>query len=182
MVIRFLASVAGRRVDGRRTGAGEGRERRGGIRPPRAARAPGVAVVLCLLAALGIASAVRAEDIAVIVNADGPLTSLTLPDVRALYLGERQFVGPELVVLLHLPEGDVKAAFLSRVVDQTLKEYKLHWLQRVFQEGATLPKVVAGPEAMVGVVATRRNSVGYVPASLAQETPDVKVLFVVPLP
>ncbi len=141
--------------------------------------------MLCLLAALGglgVSSAVRAEDVAVIVNAGGPLTSLTLPDVRALYLGERQFVGPEVVVLLHLPEGDTKAVFLSRVVGQTLKEYKLHWLQRVFQEGATLPKVVAGPEAMVSVVATRRNSVGYVPASLVQKTPEVKVLFVVPSP
>ena len=141
--------------------------------------------MLCLLAApagVGVASVVRAEDITVIVNAAGPLTSLTLSDVRALYLGERQFVGPEPVVLLHLPEGDVKAAFLSYVVGRTLKEYKLHWLQRVFQEGATLPTVVAGPEAMVGVVATRRNSVGYVPASLVRETPDVKILFVAPSP
>jgi hypothetical protein len=141
--------------------------------------------VPCLLAALagvGVASSVRAEDIAVIVNAAGPLTSLTLPDVRALYLGERRFVGPEPAVLLHLPEGDAKAAFLSRVVGQTLKEYKLHWLQRVFQEGATLPTVVAGPEAMVGVAATRRNSVGYVPASLVRDTPDVKILFVEPSP
>jgi hypothetical protein len=141
--------------------------------------------VPCLLAALagvGVASSVRAEDIAVIVNAAGPLTSLTLPDVRALYLGERRFVGPEPAVLLHLPEGDAKAAFLSRVVGQTLKEYKLHWLQRVFQEGATLPTVVAGPEAMVGVAATRRNSGGYVPASLVRDTPDVKILFVEPSP
>jgi hypothetical protein len=141
--------------------------------------------VPCLLAALagvGVASSVRAEDIAVIVNAAGPLTSLTLPDVRALYLGELQFVGPEPAVLLHLPEGDAKAAFLSRVVGQTLKEYKLHWLQRVFHEGATLPTVVAGPEAMVGVAATRRNSVGYVPASLVRDTPDVKILFVEPSP
>ena len=150
-----------------------------------AVRAPRVAIVVCLLATpagLGVSSAVRAEDVVVIVNAGGPLISLTLPDVRALYLGERQFVGPEPAVLLHLPEGDVKAAFLSRVVGRTLKEYKLHWLQRVFQEGATLPKVAAGPEAMVGLVATRRNSVGYVPASLVRDTPDVKILFVVPSP
>ena len=150
-----------------------------------AVRAPRVAIVVCLLAALagvGVASAVRAEDLAVIVSAAGPLTSLTLPDVRALYLGEWQFIGPEPAVVLHLPEGDVKAAFLSRAVGRTLKEYKLHWLQRVFQEGATLPKVAAGPEAMVGLVATRRNSVGYVPASLVRDTPDVKILFVVPSP
>jgi hypothetical protein len=169
MGIRFLALLAGRRVDGRR------------------ARVAGwwAAAALCLLAALagvGVASVVRAEDIAVIVNVGGPLTSLTLPDVRALYLGERQFVGPEMVVVLHLPEGDAKATFLSRVVGRTLKEYKLHWLQRVFQEGATLPKVVAGPEAMLGVVATRRNSVGYLPASLVHDMPEVKVLFVVPSP
>jgi hypothetical protein len=35
---------------------------------------------------------------------------------------------------------------------------------------------------MVGVVATRRNSVGYVPASLVRETSDVKILFVAPSP
>lgn len=145
-------------------------------------RAPRVAIVVCLLAASAGASAVRADDVAVIVNPAGPLTSLTLPDVRALYLGERHFVGPEPVVLLHLPEGDAKAAFLSRVVGRTLKEYKLHWLQRVFQEGAALPTVVAGPEAMVGAVATRRNSVGYAPASLVREMPDVKILFVAPSP
>ena len=150
-----------------------------------AVRAPRVAIVVCLLAALagvGVASAVRAEDLAVIVSAAGPLTSLTLPDVRALYLGEWQFIGPEPAVVLHLPEGDAKAAFLSHVVGRTLKEYKIHWLQRVFQEGATLPKVAAGPEAMVGLVATRRNSVGYLPASLVHDMPEVKVLFVVPSP
>lgn len=123
-----------------------------------------------------------AEEIAVIVNANGPLTVLTPHDVRALYLGERQFVERDRVDVLHLPEGGAKGAFLSSVVGMTLKEYKLHWVQRVFQEGTSLPRVVAGPLAMAAEVSTRPNSLGYLPARVAKNAPGLKVLFVLPVP
>ncbi|MBI3607230.1 MAG: hypothetical protein HY207_04610 [Nitrospirae bacterium] len=138
-------------------------------------------VALTMVGAIGAAER-RAEEIAVVVNASGPLTSLTVADVRALYLGERQFVGMDHVGVLHLPEGDTKGAFLFSVVGMTLKEYKLHWVQRVFQEGTSLPRVVAGPSAMAAEVSMRLNSLGYLPARVVKDTPGLKVLFVLPSP
>ncbi len=138
-------------------------------------------VALMLVGAVAVPEG-WAEEIAVVVHAGGPLTALTLHDVRALYLGERQFVGMDHVDVLHLPEGDIKGAFLSSVVGMTLKEYKLHWVQRVFQEGTSLPTVVAGPSAMAAEVSTRSNSLGYLPAHAVQDAPGLKVLLVFPSP
>jgi hypothetical protein len=155
--------------------------------PHREAGAPPLGLALVAWIALTImgligATDVWAEDLAVIVNANGPLIALTPHDVRALYLGERQFVGMDRVDVLHLPEGGAKGAFLSSVVGMTLKEYKLHWVQRVFQEGTSLPRVVAGPSAMAAEVSTRPNSLGYLPARVAKNVPGLKVLFVLPVP
>ena len=120
--------------------------------------------------------------VAVIVNPNGPLVSATEADIRAIYLGERQFVKGEMIVPLHLSDGLTKTTFLSAVVGKSPKEYKLHWLQRVFQGTASLPNTVAGPDVMVAAVASQRNTVGYVPSFDLKDNKQVAVLFMTTVP
>jgi len=122
------------------------------------------------------------ETVAVIVNPDGPLVSATEADIRAIYLGERQFVKGEMIVPLHLSDGPTKTTFLSAVVGKSPKDYKLYWLQRVFQGTASLPNTVAGADVMVAAVASQRNTVGYAPSSQVKNNPQVTVLFVALVP
>ncbi|MFZ5877519.1 MAG: hypothetical protein ACOYXU_14115 [Nitrospirota bacterium] len=148
-----------------------------GSRGVRAAVGFLTAVLLC-----GSSAAARAESIAVIVNADGPLVGLTREDVRALYLGDRQFVAAERVAVFHLPEGPIKDALLREVTGKGLKEYRLHWVRKVFQEGLSLPRVLGGPSAVVADVRTHPVGIGYVPERAVEGAQGVVTLFRVPGP
>lgn len=118
-----------------------------------------------------------AEEIAVIVNSRGPLVGLTREEVRAYYLGQRSFAGTERVEVLHLPEGRVKDAFLTGVLGTTAREYKLHWVKRLFREGGALPRVVPDAEAMIRSVEAQPATIGYVPTPLPDGITDVVELF-----
>jgi hypothetical protein len=147
---------------------------------PAVARLAGALVLI--LAACGAVSSAWAEDIAIIGNARGPLARLGRDDVRALYLGDRQFVGSEKVTVLHLPEGPEKDAFLLGVVGKSAKDYKLHWVQRVFQEGVGFPRVLPDPSAVIAEVESHPASLGYVPVRSIEGARGVVVLLRVPGP
>lgn len=145
----------------------------------------GVRATACLIAAVllcGVSLSARAESIAVIVNADGPLVGLTRDDVRALYLGDRQFVGAKRVSVIHLPEGPVKDALLRDVTGKGLKDYRLHWVRKIFQEGLSLPRVVGAPSAVVADVQSHPTDIGYVPERAADGVHGIVILFRVPGP
>ncbi len=145
----------------------------------------GVRATACLIATLilcGVSWSARAESIAVIVNAESPLVGLTRDDVRALYLGDRQFVGAERVSVIHLPEGPVKDALLRGVTGKGLKDYRLHWVRKVFQEGLSLPRVVGAPSAVVADVLSHPTDIGYVPERAADGVHGIVTLFRVPGP
>lgn len=138
--------------------------------------------MVCLAAGIATWASAEGERIAVVVHPSSAMASLTEAEVRAIYLGERQFVGNNQVTAVHLPEGRWKTAFLHQVVRKAPKAYKLYWVQRVFQEGAGLPKVLPGPDEVIAEVADRSSIIGYVPERIARDAGSVKVLFVVPGP
>jgi ABC-type phosphate transport system substrate-binding protein len=145
----------------------------------------GIRATVCLITAVllfGSSLSARAESIAVIVNADGPLVGLTRDDVRALYLGDRQFVGTTRASVIHLPEGPVKDAFLRNVTGIGLKDYRLHWVRKVFQEGLSLPRVVGSPSAVVADVQSHPADIGYVSERAAEGVHGIVTLFRVPGP
>lgn len=145
----------------------------------------GIRATACLITTLllwGVSVSARAESIAVIVNADGPLVGLTRHDVRALYLGDRQFVGDNRVSVINLPEGPVKDALLRDVTGKGLREYRLHWVRKVFQEGLILPRVVGAPSAVVADVQAHPTDIGYVPERAADGVHGIVTLFRVPGP
>lgn len=123
-----------------------------------------------------------ADKVAVIVNRNGALISASEADIRSIYLGERQFVGRTPIIPLHLPDGPAKTAFLQTVVGQSPKNYKLYWLQHVFQGAAIPPNTVAGPDAMVAAVAAQQTTVGYVSLKQVKNNSQVAVLFVISVP
>jgi len=105
----------------------------------------------------------QTEQIAIIVNANGPLIHILESDIRDIYLGEIRFVRGVRALPIHYPEGRVKDIFLSRMLGQSSKAYRLHWARKVFQEGLTLPVVKSNPREIVELVESRPGAIGYVP-------------------
>jgi len=87
------------------------------------------------------------EPIAVIVHPGNPLTSISLDELRRLYLGSRTTLpNREAVILLESPA--VRERFYTSALKMSPDRVKRHWIGVVFAgESDTPPREVGGPEA-----------------------------------
>lgn len=127
---------------------------------------------------LGISQA-HAAEIAVIVNASGPLVSTTDMDITDIYLGDKRFEGGIKIAPLLYPEGIVKETFLRETVRMTQKGYKLYWTKKIFQEGIPIPKTPASPADIVNTVKETEGAIGFLPKDLLKDLSGIKIIKVI---
>ncbi|MBI3752464.1 MAG: hypothetical protein HY266_00215 [Deltaproteobacteria bacterium] len=115
-------------------------------------------------------------EIAVIVNAAGPLTEISEADIREIYLGNMKVAGGVAIVPIHYKEGPVKDKFLSSIIGMDSKSYRLYWTKKVFQEGGSLPVSQNNPQLIMLLVRKNAGAIGYVPASELDEVEGIKII------
>lgn len=120
-----------------------------------------------------------ALDIAVIVNASGPLVNAAKSDVKDIYLGEKGFEhGVKLAPYLYA-EGNLKDTFLKETLRMTPKEYRLHWIRRTFLEGIPVPKSFDHPDDIISTVRNNKGGIGFVPREMLKDLTDIKIIMVI---
>ncbi|MBI1823547.1 MAG: hypothetical protein HYR80_05490, partial [Nitrospirae bacterium] len=90
---------------------------------------------LLLMASIAIfwAAPVRAEDIAIIVNGQVDITSISLDDVREIYRGKIQFLaGKRLKPIDQAENQEIRKVFLGEILRMSKSEYTKHWMHLVF--------------------------------------------------
>ena len=128
--------------------------------------------LLSLLIFFMLSTTALGADFIVVVNRDGPYDGLKAAAIRDVYLGEKRFIGVVKLEPVNFTEGPLKDTFLKEVVGMTSKEYKLHWIKKVFQEGLSLPRSLGSVDDIVGFVKSGKGAVGYLPASAAAKLKD----------
>lgn len=123
---------------------------------------------LAILFLLIFPSYVLAGDFIVIANRHGPLVETGMAGVRDIYLGGKRFANDTRLLPVNFTEGAMKDHFLEAVVDMSSKEYKLHWVKLVFQEGLSLPRSMGSATDILEFVAKEKGAVAYVPASWSE--------------
>src|ERR1700750_976510 len=102
------------------------------------------------LGALGVVPAQAASgDVAIVVRPDTPVDSLTLGDLRRVFLGDRQFWSSTLRVtlLVRAPGAHERDVVLSTVYQMSEAQSRQYWIAKVFRaEAAAAPKVVYSNE------------------------------------
>lgn len=126
-----------------------------------------------------VISQAHAAEIAVIVNASGPLVSAIERDIADIYLGEKRFQEGIKIVPLLSPEGSVKEAFLKETLGMTQKEYKLYWTRKIFQEGTPLPKTPAGPADIINTVKETEGAIGFLPREVLKDLSGIKIIKII---
>ena len=124
-------------------------------------------------------SRVRGEaPIAVIVHEQVPFDDLSLPELRKIFLGERQAWSPELTVTLLLPPHDTpeRQVLLKKIYQQRSEVQVQHyWINRLFgDEVQTGPKITGSNEMSASLVREIPGAIALVPAD--RIPPGVKVL------
>jgi ABC-type phosphate transport system substrate-binding protein len=130
----------------------------------------------CLLAALTIGAATApAADIKVIANASVGASSVSVEDLRGVFLDTKSSLsdGSHVQPVL-LKSGAVHEAFLKEYVGKTDAGLETYYRSLVFTGKGSMPKQLATDSEMVAYVEKTKGAIGYVAAGT--NTANVKVL------
>ncbi|WP_108945515.1 phosphate ABC transporter substrate-binding protein [Shewanella halifaxensis] len=127
-----------------------------------------------LLACLVACSFNTTAAVVVIGNPQGA-DSISVEDVKKLYLGKSTKLNGANVTLFEMPEGSVeRIEFHGKTTDRTDAQLQSNWSRLVFTGKAEAPVNQVDAAAMINGVKSTANSIGYIDES--QLTSDVKVL------
>jgi len=116
----------------------------------------------CHLHAMAIALAVfcgaAAADGPVIIT--NPALTLSVDDVRDVYLGEKQMAGN--VKVMPVENASAQAGFLSQVIKLDAAKYATAWTKKSFRDGLTPPPVKTTDAEVIDFVKRTPGGVGYV--------------------
>jgi hypothetical protein len=119
-----------------------------------------------------------ADPLVIIVNPQSPVQALTRREAADLFLGRRQrFPTGEIAIPIEqiLPE-DTRRQFYLRLTQLPLAAVRSHWARIFFSGQGQPPRQAADAEAMLELVATHQNTVGFLEQS--RVTDRVRVVLV----
>jgi hypothetical protein len=109
-------------------------------------------------ALLMVASAPRAHAGDVYIACSAGVT-LTMADVRDVFLGEKQFAGS--VKLLPVDNAAAQADFLDKVMKMDSTKYTTAWTKKSFRDGSTPPSVKSSDGEVVEFLKHSPGGCGY---------------------
>jgi hypothetical protein len=134
-------------------------------------------IALIVLFLFAFPFAAMAASVAVVVGAEVPVEELSFPDVRKLFLGERQFWTPKLrvVLLMRAPVAPEREIVLRSIYQMSEAQFRQYWISKVFRaEVSSGPKIVYSNEMATELVSAIPGAVAFVDAS--QVPKGLKVL------
>lgn len=97
----------------------------------------------------------RQSDIAILVHPDTPVDSLSLGEVRKIFLGERQYWSAKLPVELYLraPVSHERGVVLRVIYQMSEAQYRQYWIAKILRaEAVSPPKTVSSNDAAMELV------------------------------
>lgn len=135
------------------------------------------ALMCLLLGAQLAAQTARKADIAVVVHPDTPVSSLSLAEVRKVFLGDRQYwtANVPVVLIVRAPVAREREAILKIIYQMTESRFKQYWVAKIFRAEATSgPKIVYSNDTSNQLVAAVPGAIAFMEQSALR--PGLKVL------
>ncbi len=125
-------------------------------------------LILVTLWVFCTANIAAAADVAVVVHPGVPVNDLSLPDVRKIFMGDRQFWTSNLRVtlLIRAPVAKERDVVLKIIYQMNEAQFRQYWIAKVFRaELAAGPKIVFSNEMATELVGTIPGSIAFVDAA-----------------
>jgi len=124
-----------------------------------------------------LAQTPKGNDVAVVVNADTPISDLSLAEVRKVFLGDRQYWNAKLpvVLLIRAPVARERDVVLRVIYQMSEAQFKQYWVAKIFRAEITSPpKIVYSSDMQYELVSGIPGAIAFVDAHDVH--PGVKVV------
>ena len=124
-----------------------------------------------------VAAQGKANDLAIVVHPDTPVTKLTFAELRQVFLGDRQYWTKEvpIVLLVRAPTSVERDAVLNVIYQMKEPQFKQYWIAKIFRaELSSPPKIVYSNDSANQLISTINGSIAFMAASDVK--PGLKVL------
>lgn len=112
-------------------------------------------------------------DVAIIVNKQNPVSSVSLTELTKLLKQEKQYWegGKKVYVILQEAGSNEKKIVLKRVYQMTDEDLKKYWLGKMFRgEIASFPKTLGSSEAVKRFISQVPNAIGFIDSSVVDSS------------
>ena len=125
-----------------------------------------IRIISILLLLLSSSGALAGEAV-LVVHRDNPVSSLTLSEVRGIFLGKKVFWedGNGIEVLLQ-KTGETHHSFSQNTLGKSPRQLSMYWKRILFSGEGIPPREVAGDEEMLEMIAANIKAIGYVAGSV----------------
>ena len=139
-------------------------------------------VALALVAAAGLfrpqpVAAQARGDLAIVVNSETPVTSLSFAELRQVFLGDKQYWNKDMpvVLLMRAPTSAERDAVLNVIYQMKEPQFKQYWIAKIFRaELSSPPKIVYSSESTVSLVSALPGAIAFMAAGDVK--PGLKVV------
>ncbi len=134
---------------------------------------PRLLISLLLLASMAGASG---EEIAIVVNPDNPVDSISRRQLINLYMGRHQEFpnGRQAIPLDHAPDSAIRRLFYKALTGKTVAQVNAYWARLLFSGRASPPQTVDSSQKILEIINHDPKAIGYIYSS--QIVSSVKVI------
>lgn len=126
-------------------------------------RIMGVLSVLAFCLSLVLTSRVMAQDVAVIVNKDLSVSTVSSSDISKIFLGKKTtWDSGEKIVFAVCADPAAQEAFLKQYVNKSPSQYNNYWKSLVFTGKGSMPVSFNTKDEVTAFVSATRGAVSFV--------------------
>jgi len=119
---------------------------------------------------------VFAGEIVIIANRDYPGDSISLLQLKDIYLGEVTMIKDVRIKPVEQKDELIRRKFIERVTGLSVSGYKAYWIKKFFQEGTVPPLIKSSAREVIEAVKQNRGGIGYIWADEAKNLEGIKIL------
>lgn len=134
-------------------------------------------ITIYIFGCVSISVAAFAGEVLVIANAKGPLTTISEREIKAIFLGEKRFAGDiQILPIVLEKDAAIRDQFLSAIMQMSIKEYRIHWTKKVFQDGIHPPASKDSTREVIDAVKQQPGAIGYINREVFGNEPEIRIV------
>ncbi|MCG8312999.1 MAG: phosphate ABC transporter substrate-binding protein [Pseudomonadales bacterium] len=134
---------------------------------------------LCVFSALSVWSHFACAELAVVVNLENPIDSISVDELINIYLGKsRQLAGGTKVIPIDQVEGEsARIEFYDKVIKKSPSQLNSYWSRLIFAGKGRPPYAVTDDHEVIEFVSANPSMLGYVDMTAVDDS--VKVILTI---